>query len=113
MDSVGSYEAKTHLPQLLKRAAQGEEFTITGHGKPVARLVPVIAAMPKLDFALAPNHVNVFLRSPPPSLSRRMRRRILRRAIPTGSPSSTAPQGTSCGGGSRAISSRMSAISRA
>lgn len=40
MEIVGSFEAKTHLPQLLERAAKGEEFTITKHGKPVARLVP-------------------------------------------------------------------------
>ena len=40
MESVGSFEAKTHLPQLLERVANGEEFTITKHGKPVARLVP-------------------------------------------------------------------------
>ena len=49
MESVGSFEAKTHLPQLLERVAQGEEFTITKHGKPVARLVPVITATPKSD----------------------------------------------------------------
>ena len=49
MESVGSFEAKTHLPQLLERVAQGEEFTITKHGKPVARLVPVSTARPKPD----------------------------------------------------------------
>jgi prevent-host-death family protein len=49
MKSVGSFEAKTHLPQLLERVAQGEEFTITKHGKPVARLVPVAASTPKPD----------------------------------------------------------------
>lgn len=38
---VGTYEAKTHLPALLKRVAEGEEITITKHGKPIARLVPV------------------------------------------------------------------------
>ncbi len=42
MDStLGAYEAKTHLSSLLDRVAQGEEFTITKHGVPVARLVPV------------------------------------------------------------------------
>ena len=49
MEIVGSFEAKTHLPQLLQRVAQGEEFTITKHGKPVARLVPAAAAKPKPD----------------------------------------------------------------
>ena len=38
---VGAYEAKTHLPRLLDRVARGEHITITRHGKPVARLVPI------------------------------------------------------------------------
>ena len=41
MTKVGSYQAKTHLPALLKRVEAGERFTITRHGVPVARLVPV------------------------------------------------------------------------
>ena len=41
MRSIGAYEAKTHLPRLLDRVAQGESLTITRHGRPVARLVPV------------------------------------------------------------------------
>jgi prevent-host-death family protein len=49
METVGSFEAKTHLAQLLERAAKGEEFTITKHGKPVARLVPPQAARPVTD----------------------------------------------------------------
>jgi prevent-host-death family protein len=35
--------------QLLERVAQGEEFTITKHGKPVARLVPATPVKPKSD----------------------------------------------------------------
>lgn len=38
---MGAYEAKTHLPALLKRVASGEEITITKHGAPIARLVPI------------------------------------------------------------------------
>ena len=41
MEIIGAYEAKTHLPKLLDRVARGERLTITRHGKPVARLVPV------------------------------------------------------------------------
>jgi prevent-host-death family protein len=41
MDTVGAFEAKTHLASLLERVERGETFTITRHGKPVARLVPV------------------------------------------------------------------------
>ena len=40
-NQIGAYEAKTHLPALLERVARGEQITITKHGKPVARLVPV------------------------------------------------------------------------
>jgi prevent-host-death family protein len=40
MDTVGSYEAKTHLPKLLERVANGETITITKHGVAVAMLVP-------------------------------------------------------------------------
>jgi prevent-host-death family protein len=40
MGSVGSYEAKTHLPELLKRTAKGERITITKHGVDLAVLVP-------------------------------------------------------------------------
>lgn len=41
METVGAYEAKTHLPQLLERVAKGERIAITKHGVPVAMLVPV------------------------------------------------------------------------
>jgi prevent-host-death family protein len=41
MDTVGAFEAKTHLSSLLERVAKGEKITITKHGKPVARLVPI------------------------------------------------------------------------
>ena len=46
MESVGAYEAKTHLPQLLDRVARGEEILITRHGRPIARLVPETASPP-------------------------------------------------------------------
>jgi prevent-host-death family protein len=40
-NEVGAYEAKTHLPALLERVERGEQITITRHGKPIARLVPI------------------------------------------------------------------------
>jgi prevent-host-death family protein len=40
--TVGAYEAKTHLPQLLEDVAAGLTITITKHGRPVARLVPPV-----------------------------------------------------------------------
>jgi len=41
MDSVGAFDAKTHLSALLERVAKGEEITITRRGRPIARLVPI------------------------------------------------------------------------
>jgi prevent-host-death family protein len=41
MAEVGAFEAKTHLSHLLDQVERGETITITRHGKPVARLIPV------------------------------------------------------------------------
>lgn len=41
METVGLFEAKTHLSELVARAEQGEEVIITRHNKPVAKLVPI------------------------------------------------------------------------
>ena len=41
MQTIGSYEAKTRLPELLRQVMRGEEFTITRRGIPVARIVGV------------------------------------------------------------------------
>ena len=38
---VPAFDAKQKLSELLNRAQKGEEFTITRHGVPVARFVPV------------------------------------------------------------------------
>ena len=43
METIGAYQAKTHLPRLLERVRRGESVTITKRGRPVARLVPVAA----------------------------------------------------------------------
>lgn len=40
-NTIGAYEAKTHLSELLEKVEAGEEITITRHGAPVAKLVPV------------------------------------------------------------------------
>jgi len=40
METIGAYEAKTHLPKLLERVIKGERITITKHGVPVAVLQP-------------------------------------------------------------------------
>lgn len=38
--TIGSYEAKTHLPRLLDEVEAGAVYVITKHGRPVARLMP-------------------------------------------------------------------------
>ena len=38
---VGAYEAKTKFSELLQRVEAGAEITVTKHGTPVARLVPI------------------------------------------------------------------------
>ena len=45
MTTVGVYEAKTRLPELLGRVAKGERVTITRHGRPIAALVPAEIAL--------------------------------------------------------------------
>lgn len=41
---VNIHEAKTHLSRLVERVAAGEEVIIGKAGRPVARLVPYVAA---------------------------------------------------------------------
>ncbi len=41
--TVNLYQAKTHLSQLVERAAAGEEIIIAKAGRPVARLMPLAA----------------------------------------------------------------------
>jgi prevent-host-death family protein len=41
MTTITAYEAKTHLPRLLRAAERGQIVIITRHGKPVAQLGPV------------------------------------------------------------------------
>ena len=40
MQSVGLFDAKTHLSEYELRAEAGEEVIITRHNKPVAKIVP-------------------------------------------------------------------------
>lgn len=39
--TIGAYEAKTHLPQFLRQVQAGQTFDISLRGVTVARLVPV------------------------------------------------------------------------
>jgi prevent-host-death family protein len=40
MESIAAFDAKTRLSELLDRAANGETFEITRHGRPVGQLGP-------------------------------------------------------------------------
>lgn len=40
--SIGAFDAKTRLPELLRAVQKGQRFTITHRGKPVATLAPPV-----------------------------------------------------------------------
>ncbi len=40
-NNIGAYEAKTHFSALLEKVEKGEQYIITKHGHPVAKLVPI------------------------------------------------------------------------
>lgn len=46
--TIGLFEAKTHLSELIARAERGEETIVTRHNKPVARIVPISKVSPEL-----------------------------------------------------------------
>ena len=41
MKTVAVFEAKNRLSEILAAVAHGEEYTVTRHGSPVARIVPI------------------------------------------------------------------------
>lgn len=52
-EQIGSYDAKTKLPEILRRVESGEVFTITNRGKPVADLIPSrISDIRKIESAI-------------------------------------------------------------
>lgn len=46
-EPINLYEAKTHLSDLVDRAADGEEIVIAKAGRPLARLVPLKKPRPR------------------------------------------------------------------
>jgi prevent-host-death family protein len=48
MIEVNVQDAKTRLSDLLARAERGEEIVIARAGRPVARLVPITGAPPRV-----------------------------------------------------------------
>ena len=49
METIGAFEAKTHLAALLERVSKGEKIAITRHGVPAAMLEPIGATQSKLS----------------------------------------------------------------
>jgi prevent-host-death family protein len=51
MKTIDALEAKNRLSELLDAADNGEEFVISKHGRPVAKLSPVEATLsPRREF---------------------------------------------------------------
>lgn len=61
---IGSYEAKTKLPELLRQVKTGKSFTITNRGKAIADLVPSQGARPK-DKVAAAEKLKAFMLAEP------------------------------------------------
>ena len=59
---IGSYEAKTRLPELLRQVQKGKSFTITKRGEPVAELVPAGKTV-DAEAAAAAEQMEAFMRS--------------------------------------------------
>lgn len=57
---IGSYEAKTKLPELLREVKAGRSFTITNRGKAIADLVPSAGARVE-DKAVAVEKLKAFM----------------------------------------------------
>lgn len=64
---IGAYEAKTHLPELLRQVKAGKRFTITHRGEAIADLVPAEAARPT-NAAAAIERFQAFMRANPVSV---------------------------------------------
>lgn len=63
-ESIGSYEAKTRLPELLRQVKSGKSFTITNRGEAIADLVPNTRARKK-DRVTAAKRLREFMLADP------------------------------------------------
>ena len=61
---IGSYEAKTKLPELLRQVKTGKSFTITNRGEAVADLIPSEGAKVK-DKVAAVEKLKAFMLAEP------------------------------------------------
>ncbi len=61
---IGSYEAKTKFPELLRQVKAGKSFTITNRGEAIADLVPSLGAKAK-DKVAAVEKLKAFMLTDP------------------------------------------------
>ena len=61
---IGSYEAKTRLPELLRQVKTGKSFTITNRGEAIADLIPNTGAKVR-DKVAAVEKLKAFMRADP------------------------------------------------
>lgn len=61
---IGSYEAKTKLPELLRQVKAGKSFTITNRGEAIADLVPSAGVKAK-DKVAAAEKLKAFMLADP------------------------------------------------
>lgn len=64
LQTIGTYEAKTHLADLLRQVRAGQGFTITQRGDPVADLIPAGTSAPRAG-AHAANRMRQFILDAP------------------------------------------------
>lgn len=62
--AIGSYGAKTKLPELLRQVRTGKSFTITNRGEAIADLVPSPGVKAK-DKVAAAEKLKAFMRADP------------------------------------------------
>ena len=65
LQSIGSYETKTHLADLLRRVRDGQGFTITQRGEPVADLLPAGSSVRRAGKLAAAGMRALMLEAPP------------------------------------------------
>lgn len=74
MESIGIYEAKSRLSELVEKAEAGQEVILTRRGRPVAKLVRA-RAEPEHDRSAIIREIRAF------AVTNKLRRRVSLRAL--------------------------------
>jgi prevent-host-death family protein len=65
LTEIGAYEAKTRLPEFLRKVRAGNCFTITQRGEPIAELIPY-GASERQSAAQAAEQMSLFMHNTRP-----------------------------------------------